>query len=105
MSRRQDNRLDDPAQRQRLVRVFDQGLRPPVGYVLPLLVTDGAGERGRFLTERWAFRRGQLFLVPGDSPIGLRLPLCAACPRSRSSTIPNVQPADPFADHRPLVGR
>ncbi len=40
----QDNRLDDPAQRERLVRVFDQGLRPPVGYVLPLLV---AGARLR----------------------------------------------------------
>ena len=35
----EDNTLDDPVQRERLVRVFDQGLRPPVGYVLPLLMT------------------------------------------------------------------
>jgi uncharacterized protein (DUF2126 family) len=34
----EDNTLDDPAQRQRLMRIFDQGLRPPVGYVWPMLV-------------------------------------------------------------------
>ncbi|TMJ66705.1 MAG: IMP dehydrogenase, partial [Alphaproteobacteria bacterium] len=71
----EDNTLDDPAQRQRLMRIFDQGLRPPVGYVLPVLVAAGDDGRHRFLTERWAFRRGRLFLVPGDSPVGLRLPL------------------------------
>jgi uncharacterized protein (DUF2126 family)/transglutaminase-like putative cysteine protease len=98
-----DNKLDDPVERQRLVRVFDRGLRAPVGYVLPLLVTDGAGERGRFLSERWGFRRGQLFLVPGDSPIGLRLPL-SGLPEITFVDYPNVQPADPFVDHRPLVG-
>ena len=97
----EDNTLDDPAQRQRLVRVFDQGLRPPVGYVLPLLVTAGDGGRRRFLTERWAFRRGHLFLVPGDSPIGLRLPL-GSLPEITFVDFPNVLPADPFAEQRKL---
>src|SRR6185436_10247771 len=41
-----------------------------VGWVLPL----ARGESG-WRTERWKLRRGQLFLLYGDSPIGLRLPL------------------------------
>jgi uncharacterized protein (DUF2126 family) len=98
-----DNTLDDAAERQRLMRVFEQGLRPPVGYVLPLLLTEGADKSPRFLSERWAFRRGQLFLIPGDSPIGLRLPL-TGLPEIAFVDYPNAQPADPFTDHRPLPG-
>jgi uncharacterized protein (DUF2126 family) len=41
-----------------------------VGYALPITRTTGG-----WATERWTFRRSELFLVPGDSPIGLRLPL------------------------------
>ena len=97
----EDDTLDDSAQRQRLVRVLDQGLRPPVGYVLPLIVTTGDGGRRRFITERWAFRRGYLFLVPGDSPIGLRLPL-GSLPEITFLDFPSVLPADPFAEPRKL---
>jgi uncharacterized protein (DUF2126 family)/transglutaminase-like putative cysteine protease len=97
----EQQQLDDPAQRRRLLRVLDQGLRPPVGYVLPLLVTGRDGRRRKFVTERWAFRRGYLFLAPGDSPIGLRLPL-RGLPEISFLDYPNVLPADPFADQRAL---
>src|SRR5262249_37277475 len=70
-----DERLGDAAERQRLMRAFDRGLGTPTGYVLPLLLTEGPDRRRKFATERWAFRRGHLILTPGDSPIGLRLPL------------------------------
>ena len=43
-----------------------------VGWVLPIARTDGA-----WRTQTWSFRRGALYLVPGDSPIGLRLPLAS----------------------------
>jgi uncharacterized protein (DUF2126 family)/transglutaminase-like putative cysteine protease len=44
----------------------------PTGYVLPIHRSP-AGERWQ--SVRWELRRGALYLVPGDSPIGLRLPL------------------------------
>jgi uncharacterized protein (DUF2126 family)/transglutaminase-like putative cysteine protease len=63
--------LEDPEERRRLARVLERGLRSEVGYVLPLGPETGGGWR----TNRWTFRRERLYLVPGDSPIGLRLPL------------------------------
>jgi uncharacterized protein (DUF2126 family)/transglutaminase-like putative cysteine protease len=63
--------LDDDEARRRLARVLDRGTGTVVGWVLPLARAAGAG----WLTERWQLRREQLFLVPGDSPMGLRLPL------------------------------
>ncbi|HEY1418666.1 MAG TPA: transglutaminase family protein [Myxococcaceae bacterium] len=64
--------LDDGEERRRLARVLRRGLRREVGYVLPLARKDG-----RWVTDAWKFRRGRLFLLPGDGPIGLRLPLTA----------------------------
>jgi uncharacterized protein (DUF2126 family)/transglutaminase-like putative cysteine protease len=63
-------RLDDPEDRRRLARVLGRGLGLEVGFVLPL-----AREEGAWRSERWSFRRGHLFLLPGDGAIGLRLPL------------------------------
>ena len=44
----------------------------PRGWVLPLFPSD---TEGRWATTRWRTRRGNVFLLPGTSPIGLRLPL------------------------------
>jgi uncharacterized protein (DUF2126 family)/transglutaminase-like putative cysteine protease len=63
-------KLDDPDERRRLAHVLDRGLAKEAGFVLPL-TRDVDGWR----SEEWKFRRGHLFLIPGDSPIGLRLPL------------------------------
>lgn len=71
-----DNRLEDPVERKRLARIFDQGLDRIVGYVLPLRWW-GPGEEGGWTSGKWTFREGRLFLLPGDSPMGLRLPLDA----------------------------
>jgi uncharacterized protein (DUF2126 family)/transglutaminase-like putative cysteine protease len=62
--------LDAPEERRRLARVLGRGLAREAGYVLPL-----ARVEDRWRSERWRFRRDHLFLLPGDSPIGLRLPL------------------------------
>ena len=62
--------LDDPEERRRLAAILDRGAGQPAGWVLPL----GGGAAG-WLTEQWRLRREHLFLLPGDSPLGLRLPL------------------------------
>ncbi len=99
----EDNKLAEPAERERLIRVFDRGLDKPVGYVLPLLVTQRAKHKRRFITERWTFKRGHLFLIPGDSPLGLRLPL-AGLPEISFEDYPHVLPADPFAAPKDMPG-
>ncbi len=69
-----DPRLDDPQERERIRRVFAQGLSKVVGYVLPL----ARNTRGRgFHSGPWFLRDERLLLLPGDSPMGYRLPLDA----------------------------
>jgi uncharacterized protein (DUF2126 family) len=64
--------LKDSAERQRLARLLTQGLNQPAGYALPLKWDERAN---RWRSSPWEFRRKYMFLIPGDSPMGLRLPL------------------------------
>ena len=90
----------DPQERARLRRVFSQGLDAVVGCVLPLRRA-GAGAARRWQTEAWEMREGKIFLVQGDSSMGVRLPL---------SSLPYVDPKeqeeepepDPLAETAPL---
>ena len=67
-----DAALASAGARRRLVAELDRGRGEPVGYALPLhRRTHESGWR----STRWTLTRGHLFLVPGDSPMGLRLPL------------------------------
>jgi uncharacterized protein (DUF2126 family)/transglutaminase-like putative cysteine protease len=82
--------LDDPEERRRLARILDRGAGAPAGYVLPL----ARAETGRgWATERWTFRREHLFLIPGDSPIGLRLPLASLGP-GQPVPLPDEEPSE-----------
>ncbi|MGE0767690.1 MAG: DUF2126 domain-containing protein [Hyphomicrobiaceae bacterium] len=91
----EDNKLADPAERQRIVAVFDRGLDKPVSYVLPIQPWNARARRRRWTTERWAIRRDKLFLLPGDSPAGFRLPL-GSLPYLPPLDTPQVLPRDPF---------
>jgi uncharacterized protein (DUF2126 family)/transglutaminase-like putative cysteine protease len=71
------SRLDDPIERARLARVFGAGLGAPVGHVLPLRARGAEGDRVVWESGVWSLRGERLFLLPGDSPMGYRLPLDA----------------------------
>lgn len=62
--------LKDPLERKRLSEILNTGLDKPVGYVLPL-----NRYKTRWISSQWEFRRKHLYLTPGTSPVGLRLPL------------------------------
>src|SRR6185436_16697333 len=64
-----------------------------VGYVLPLRRRWGSGLN--WTSGPWFLRTEHLFLIPGDSPIGLRLPLDSIPWVSRIDN-PSVYPRDPM---------
>jgi uncharacterized protein (DUF2126 family)/transglutaminase-like putative cysteine protease len=64
--------LKDSVQRHTLAKLLQKGLNNPVGFVLPLKFVH---ETQKWTSCVWEFRRGNCFLIPGNSPIGLRLPL------------------------------
>ncbi|MBX3453809.1 transglutaminase family protein [Ferrovibrio sp.] len=72
------SRLKDPQERARLARIFEQGLDKVVGYALPLF-RERSGLAGgpppRWRSGAWFLRPQTMFLLPGDSPMGYRLPL------------------------------
>jgi uncharacterized protein (DUF2126 family)/transglutaminase-like putative cysteine protease len=71
-----NSKLDDAMERARLRRVFEQKLDSVVGYVLPVKVSEGPLLAGPvWTTGPWFFRDERMYLMPGDSPMGLRLPL------------------------------
>ncbi|MEM6692692.1 MAG: transglutaminase family protein, partial [Planctomycetota bacterium] len=96
-----DPRLDDPNERAMMVRVFENGLVSPVGYVLPIMRAWWQAQPG-WISGRWPMRGKHVFLIAGNSPIGLRLPLDALPVSSAASAIIQSQPFDPSSDRDPL---
>jgi uncharacterized protein (DUF2126 family) len=98
-----DSRLDDELERARLRRIFGQGLSSVVGYALPLQAREpgpqlvGTG----WETGPWFLRDDRLYLMPGDSPMGYRLPL-DSLPWVSAGDFPHLIERDPWDQQPPL---
>jgi uncharacterized protein (DUF2126 family) len=95
-----DNRVDDEMERARIARVFERGLGHVVGHALPIRPLGGGGWK----SGEWFLRRERLFLTPGDSPMGYRLPV-DSLPWVAEMDHPYVIERDPFADRPELPRR
>jgi uncharacterized protein (DUF2126 family)/transglutaminase-like putative cysteine protease len=94
-----ESRLEDDGERKRLARIFERGLDRPVGYVLPVS-RNAAGTDWQ--TGPWFLRRERCYLIPGDSPLGLRLPL-DSLPWALPGDIDYVHEPDPMQILPPLA--
>ncbi|MGY6648386.1 transglutaminase family protein [Wenyingzhuangia sp. IMCC45574] len=82
--------------RKRIAEILEQGTDKAVGYILPL-----NKYKDKWFTSKWDFRRKHLFLTPGTSPIGLRLPLESLLAKPASEVFPFYEP-DLFEKEKPL---
>ena len=79
-----NSKLKDDQERQRLSRIFDKEIGEIIGYTLPLKSME-SGDSFHWISGHWQFRSQHMFLIPGDSPMGLRMPL---------ESLPWVKPED-----------
>jgi uncharacterized protein (DUF2126 family)/transglutaminase-like putative cysteine protease len=67
--------LKDKLERDRIAKLFQRGLDEVTGYILPIKRA-GYGNQHGWMSGAWFLRDDDtLWLTPGDSPMGLRLPL------------------------------
>ena len=100
--------VKDEAARSRLARLLDRGLAEPRGFVLPLKPVDRSVAKAAlkpseslWRSSRWPIKREHVYLVAGDSPVGLRLPL-ASLPWVAPADTEIEYPVDPFAEREAL---
>ncbi len=69
-----DSKIKTEEDRKRLAKVFRQGLDSVIGHTLPVLRASWLPNRP-WTSTIWQLRTERLMLIPGDSPMGYRLPL------------------------------
>ena len=99
------SRLEDQEERTRLARVFEQGLGSTVGLRIAATSSPLRFRRLHAVDSgRWFLRSEQMFLIPGDSPIGYRLPL-DSLPWVAPDDYPHLHEPDLHVDRPPLPPR
>ena len=92
--------LTEAAERARLAKILEQGLDSVVGHVLPMQ-RSWKNDFPGWVSGPWFLRADRLHLAPGDSPMGLRLPL-DSLPWVKAADYPYIVELDPAAD-RPAL--
>jgi uncharacterized protein (DUF2126 family) len=93
--------LKDKLERDRIARIFQQGLDQVVGFALPVR-REWYGDRPGWVSGAWFLRDEDiLWLIPGDSPMGLRLPL-DSIPWVAEKEYPWIRQRDPSDKLPPL---
>ncbi len=99
-----DPKLADPIERARVARIFEQGLGQPIGYVLPLRRIPTRSGAPRWTSQPWFLASPQMFLIPGDSSMGYRLPL-ESLPWTKPEDVLYSYDPDPFERRTRLPDR
>jgi uncharacterized protein (DUF2126 family) len=99
-----DPKLEDPIERGRLARIFEQGLGQAIGYVLPLRLIGTRSGTQRWTSQPWFLASKQMFLIPGDSAMGYRLPL-ESLPWTKPEDVLYSYDPDPFEKRTRLPAR
>lgn len=99
--------LEDSEERRRLARLLETGLGEVVGYVMPIKPVETKKANinkleTTWLTSKWPLKREHLYLLAGDSPMGLRLPL-ASLPWVLPEDMEPEFSLDPFAEQSSLI--
>ena len=101
-----DSRVDDALERERLMKVFTQGMTYTVGHTLPIM----KNVYGEWQTGPWFLRAERCYLFPGDSAMGYRLPIDSQPWTAQSDypyvNVPDAETAtDPLASYAALRAR
>jgi uncharacterized protein (DUF2126 family)/transglutaminase-like putative cysteine protease len=96
-----DSRLNDPEERARLAKIFERGLEKVVGYSLPLRRDHAMNGTREWVSGAWFLRTDRMYLIPGDSAMGYRLPL-ESIPWAKPGEIPHSPEPDPLSPRSPL---
>ena len=94
-----NSRLENALERARLSKVFSRGLDKVIGHVLPVQ-RSGTAEV-RWQSGPWFLRADRCYLIAGDSPLGLRLPLDSQ-PWVSNTEYPWIHQIDPTQRVVPL---
>lgn len=86
--------LSSDLERRRLAKLLKQGLEKPCGFVLPL---EWNNVDSHWASCKWPLRSHRLISTPGDSPLGLRLPL-QSLPHASEQELYRPE-KDPFSDN------
>jgi uncharacterized protein (DUF2126 family)/transglutaminase-like putative cysteine protease len=100
-------KLKGSLDRRRLARLIERGFNVPAGVVIPLGRSAGwpiEESQKSWHSSLWPMKRERITLIPGDSPMGLRLPLDDLPELARKADKITPQ-RDPFEPREKLTSR